>query len=95
MYVTSYKLNNSYTTYIIHNYNEGNSQSYPVKTLEWKCGAQVRHSFHGQGTIQSITNHKITVYFKQSKTFKKLKSIQVTFEFQKLPGEIDSLRLCY
>ena len=94
MYVTSYKLNNSYTTYVVRD-GEDNVKSYPVKTLEWKCGAKVRHSFHGQGIIRGIANHKITVYFKQSQTFKKLKNIQVTFEFQNMPSELDSLRLCY
>ena len=99
MYTTSYKINNSYTTYVIHDYGEDTPISYtyqkPVKQLEWKRGAKVNHAFHGKGVIISIANNHVTVQFKESKVFGRHKSIQVAFEFKNKPNEIDSLRLCY
>lgn len=99
MYATSYKINNSYTTYVIHDYEEdyGSCFQYkePIKPLEWKRGAKVNHAFHGKGVINNISNHQVTVHFKESKVYRKLKNIQVTFEFKSKPSEIDSLCLCY
>ena len=99
MYVTSYKINNSYTTYVIYDYGEDTSGAYqdqkPAKKLEWKNGARVYHSFHGNGVISSISSNKIVVHFKSSKVLRKCKSIQAVFEFKNSPREVDSLRLCY
>ena len=99
MYATTYKINNSYTTYVIHDYGENHSKSYtyqkPAKQLEWRCGAKVNHVFHGKGVINNISKNYITVHFKESKMNRKFKNIQVTFEFRTKPGEIDSLCLCY
>ena len=99
MYVTSYKTNNSYTTYVIHNSGEDRSDNYyyrkPMPTLEWKQGAKVSHSFYGLGTISEITNHLVKVHFKNAKMIKKFRNIQVAFEYSMKPCEIDSLRLCY
>ena len=99
MYTTSYKINNSYTTYAIHDYEEDYISSFqykkPVKPLEWKRGARVTHSFHGKGKILDISNNQITVSFSNSRALRKYKNITVTYEFKKKPSEIDSLRLCY
>lgn len=100
MFTTAYKLNNSYTTYVIHDYGECYNDYYfhyqkTVKPLEWKIGAKVKHSFHGVGFIQGISDHLIIVQFSESKTFKRLKNFQVTFKFIITPKEIDNLRLCY
>ena len=99
MYATSYKLNNSYITYIVRDYSEDNRRFYQYqkvpKSLEWKCGTNVNHVFHGKGVISSIANNYVTVQFKESKVFGRHKSIQVAFEFKNKPNEIDSLRLCY
>lgn len=99
MYATSYKINNSYTTYVIHDYGENAPRSYtyqkPVKQLEWKRGAKVNHAFHGKGVINNISNNQVTVHFNESKVYRKRKNIQVTFEFKSKPSEIDSLCLCY
>ena len=99
MYVTSYKTNNSYTTYVIHDYGEDRRKYYkyqkPVKNLEWKNGARVYHSFHGNGVVISISSNKIVVNFNSSNVVRKCKSVQVTFEFKKSPKEVDSLKLCY
>ncbi len=94
MYVTSYKLNNSYTTYVVRD-GEDNVKSYPVKTLEWKCGAKVNHYLYGEGIITSIKAKKVFVKFCDSKAPKALRNIQVMFEFKKTPREINSLKLCF
>ena len=99
MYVTKYKLNNSYTTYVIHNSREDYSDNYhyrkPTPVLEWKQGARVLHDFYGIGTICEISKNLVKVHFETPKTLKKFKNIQVAFEYQTRPNEIDSLRLCY
>lgn len=99
MYVTSYKLNNSYTTYVIHDYEGCDHETYSRpktrKPLEWKCGAKVSHSFHGEGVIRGISDNKITVYFKQSKIYRQLKNVQIQFEYKVQPSDVESLRLCY
>ena len=99
MYATSYKINNSYTTYVIHDYEEdyGSYFQYkkPIKPLEWKRGAKVKHSLHGKGKISDITKNRITVSFSNSRAFRKAKNITVTYEFREKPSEIDSLCLCY
>lgn len=101
MYTTSYKLNNSYTTYVIHDYECASNNDYyvhyhkPTKCLEWKPGTKVKHTFHGIGVINSISQNQVLVHFKNSKAFKKFKNIQVAFEFKQAPKEIDSLSLCY
>ena len=97
MYVKSYKLNNSYTTYVIHHSNsddvESNNEcSSYCKPLEWKCGVKVKHAFHGTGIISSISENQIVVHFKHSKVGKK--NISVSFFFENSPDEIDSLNLC-
>ena len=99
MYTTSYKLNNSYTTYVIHdnvyNYNKYYEYKEPPKTLEWKCGAKVNHYLYGEGIITSIKAKKVFVKFCDSKAPKALRNIQVMFEFKKTPREINSLKLCF
>ena len=99
MYATSYKINNSYTTYVIHDYGEDYNKYYEyrklVKALEWKCGAKVKHYFYGEGKIKNITDNQIFVGFCNTKAPKTLRNIQVAFEFKKVPSEIESLRLCY
>lgn len=99
MYVTSYKTNNSYTTYVIHNSGKSRSDNYyyrnPMPTLEWKQGAKVSHSFYGMGTICEIENNLFKVHFRNPKMKKRFRNIQVAFEYSIKPNEIDSLRLCY
>ena len=99
MYVTSYKINNSYTTYVIHDYGEDTPRSSayqkPIKPLEWKRGAKVNHTFHGIGKISKIGNNQITVHFSNTKAHKRLRNIQVTFCFKAKPSEIENLWLCY
>ena len=98
MYVTYYKLNNSYTTYVIHDdggYNTSNQYRKSTKPLEWKCGSSVNHMIYGKGVIQSISKNRITVRFNESKIYRNIKYIQITFEFKTRPSEIDSLCLCY
>lgn len=99
MYVTSYKINNSYTTYVIHDSGDDRSDNYtyrkPTPKLEWKKDAKVSHYFYGIGKICEITNHMVTVHFKNSKGQKRMRNIQVSFEYNRMPNEIDSLRLCY
>ena len=98
MYITSYKINNSYTTYVVRDYGEDTNKYYeyikPKKKTEWKNGARVYHSFHGNGVIISISAHKIVVNFKSSTVVRKCKNIQVIFEYKNNPREIDNLRLC-
>ena len=99
MYTTSYKLNNSYTTYVIHDLGRDRSDSYtyrkPVPKLEWKKGAKVYNYFYGIGKICDISNHKVTVYFKNEKAPQKMQNILVSFEYKNMPNEIDGLRLRY
>ena len=100
MYITLYKTNNSYTTYVIRDCGEDDTYKFyqhqhPVKKPEWKNGARVRHSFHGEGVVISISSNKIVVNFKSSKVIRKCKNIQAVFEFKNGPEEVDSLRLCY
>lgn len=98
-YVKSYKLNNSYTVYIIPK-NEDFCNTikhyyYPVnQKLEWKPGAKVSHYRHGIGVIKSISKNSISVNFNASKISRKPQNIQVSFEFKNNPKEIESLKLC-
>ena len=98
MYARKYKLNNSYTTYVIIDCEDDerpkSEYQKPQKPLEWKVGAKVSHSFHGKGVISSISEHRITVHFKDSKMFRKMGSFQISFEFKIKPNEIGSLHLC-
>ena len=99
MYVTSYKINNSYTTYVVHDCEEEvpkicNTQK-SAKPLVWERGARVKHPFHGKGKIQDISHNQITVSFNNSKALRKAKNIIVTYEFKTKPSEIDCLHLCY
>ena len=100
MYAKKYKLNDSYTTYVIidcednevrreHEYQESR------KPLEWKPGNKVNHAFHGKGVISSIIDHKVTVNFKSSKILRKVKDFQITFGYINKPSEISNLHLCY
>lgn len=99
MYVTSYKINNSYTTYVIHDSDNDRGDNYTYRKstpkLEWKKDAKVYHYFYGIGKICEISNHRVTVHFKNSKDQKRLRNIQVSFEYKHMPNEIESLRLCY
>ena len=99
MYTASYKLNNSYTIYVVHDYGKNSEESYwyrkPGKPLEWKSGTNVRHSRYGKGVIKGISNNQVTVNFNDPKAIKKYRNIQVAFTFKKNPRDIDSLTLCY
>lgn len=99
MYATSYKINNSYTTYVIHENGEDYNKYYeyrkPIKALDWKRGAKVNHYFYGKGKIKNITQNQILVSFSNANGPKFLRNIQVMFEFKKTPREIESLKLCY
>lgn len=99
MYATAYKINNSYTTYVVHDNGEDYNKYYeyrkPIKASEWKRGAKVKHYFYGEEKIKKITETQISVGFCNARAPKRLRNIQVTFEFKKAPSEIDSLRLCY
>lgn len=98
MYTTSYKLNNSYTTYVIRD-NGKDDKHYeyrkPVKLLEWKSGTKVKHNYFGEGKIKKITDNQIFVGFSNAGASKRWRNIQVIFEFKKAPSEIGSLKLCY
>lgn len=98
MYVTSYKINNSYITYVIHDsdYDRENNYTYKKSApkLEWKKGAKVSHYFYGVGKILDIAGNVVRVDFNKPKFLKRQKKIQVSFEYIVDPGEIDSLRLC-
>ena len=100
MYAKKYKLNDSYTTYVIIDCEEDEVRKEPEyqkprKPLEWKPGNKVSHTFHGKGVISSVTDNRVTVHFKGSKMLRKIKSFQITFEFRNKPSEISSLHLCY
>ena len=99
MYAMTYKRNNSYITYVIRNREEDSVKSFQykksVKPLEWKCGARVKHYFHGKGKICDISNNQIIVSFGNSRVFGSPKAITVTYEFKTKPSEIDSLHLFY
>ena len=98
MYVTTCKINNSYTTYTVLDYEDDFNHMFKYqekrKSPEWKRGAKVKHVFHGIGVISNISDNQITVQFQKSKVYRRLKSIHVVFEFKNEPGEVDSLRLC-
>ena len=99
MYATSYKLNNSYTTYVIHDDSEDNRKpniyQKPSKPLEWKCGAKVSHPVHGKGVICSMPDHRIFVQFNASKAVGRRRArVVVEFSYAKKPTEIMGLRLC-
>ena len=99
MYAIPYKLNNSYTNYVVVDYDDTNKSADQYtkqrKPLEWKRGNKVRHDFHGVGVISCISDHSITVHFKNSTINRKLKNFQVTCSFDKKPSEVESLSLCY
>ncbi len=99
MYATSYKINNSYTTYVIHDsknyHSKRGTYCKPQPKLEWEKGAKVSHYFYGNGSICDITNNTITVQFQNNKACKRLANIQVVFEFACKPCELESLKLCY
>lgn len=99
MYATRYKINNSYTTYVIHD-----SKNYRSKKgvyckqepkLEWEQGAKVSHYFYGKGIVLEISSNTIIVHFQNNKVCEKFSDIQVVFEFACKPCEIESLKLCY
>ena len=98
MYVTAYKLNNSYTTYVVKECDD-KTKSFrrnerPRKTVSWNCGAAVKHWIHGKGRINRMGANQITVCFDDSRIFGKNRSVQITFTFQNSPREIDALSLC-
>ena len=99
MYAIAYKLNNSYTTYIVRDdgVDDHRFDQYqrPVKPLEWKKGAKVKHSFHGIGEISDISGNLLTVHFKESKAYRKRRDVRVGFLFKNKPSEIEGLYLCY
>ena len=71
MYVTTCKINNSYATYTVLDYEENNhSVRYKEKRkpLEWKRGSRVIHPFHGKGIINSISERLVLVRFYASKS---------------------------
>ena len=98
MYVTSCKLNNSYTTYIVRDYGKKSTQyrtdCHAEHSSDWKCGTLVKHYFHGLGKIQNISDKQLTVRFNNSAVVSKKSNILVTFMFQNNPYEVESLRLC-
>ena len=97
-----YKLNDSYITYVVYDYDldndseKTNSIRFQAshKPLSWEKGAKVEHIFHGEGVIWDISNNTVTVYFMQSKVLRALGSILSTYQFRESPNEIDSLYLC-
>ena len=99
MFTTSYKLNNSYTTYVIHDFGVDMRDNYtyikPPPKLEWKKDAKVSNYFYGTGKICDISSHRVTVHFRNDKAQKKMRNILVSFEYNNAPSEIDGLRLCY
>ena len=99
MYVTNYKINNSYTTYVVLNSESDEYHNYfyrkSTPKLEWKKGAKVSHYFYGIGKICGITNNQVTVHFKNNKSCKKFKNVQVSFELKNKPDEIESIKLCF
>ena len=99
MYAVPYKLNDSYTTYVVLDWYEPRHNNYysllDKKPLKWEVGAYVKHPFHGEGEICYIDNHKLSVIFYNSRQFVRRTPIKVDFEFSLKPSEISSLRLCY
>ena len=98
MYVTAYKLNNSYTTYVVKECDD-ETKSFrrnesPRKSASWNCGATVKHWTHGKGIINRMDSNHITVCFDDSKIFGRNRLVQITFTFQNSPREIDALCLC-
>jgi hypothetical protein len=99
MYIRKYKLNYSYTTYVVVETEfEVPTREFPThkkkKALEWKKGSTVKHAFHGKGTIVDITEGEITVKFNKSKKVPCLRNFVVTFDFKNKPSEINNLHLC-
>ena len=98
MYITSYKTNNSYTTYVIHDSREDKKdKDYYIKPKpksEWKQGRKVFHNVYGIGTICEITSDLVKVHFEKTKMINKLKKVQVAFEYKINPSEVESLKLC-
>lgn len=101
MYIKEYKLNHSYTTYVVIETEEDEprvkecSTNMHVKPLKWARGSKVNHSFHGKGVICEIGNNEVKVRFEKSKLFPKIKSFVVTFNYLTKPNEIGNLTLCY
>ena len=101
MYIRKYKLNNSYTTYVVieNEENESTRKKNKIfkdkKQLEWVRGSKVNHSFHGKGVIYDVGNNEVKVCFERSKFFPKIKNYIVTFAYCIKPNEIEGLTLSY
>ena len=100
MFKVSYKLNDSYTTYVILNDEENESNKVgryywepKKKNAQWKAGDKVNHIFHGEGKIERIMKNNIAVLFSHSKALCN-KRVRVVFNYKHSPSEIDSLKLC-
>ena len=101
MYIRKYKLNNSYTTYVVIENEENepmrteNEIYKDKKTLEWVRGSEVNHYFHGKGVICDIRSNEVMVRFGKSKLFPKIKNYIVTFAYSTKPNQIEGLTLSY
>ena len=78
--MAKYKLNNSYTTYVVDDYeiekqeqrlNQCNNHN---SKTEWKIGAKVVHWHYGKGEICDITDNLISVKFVYKKPYWKKSS---------------------
>ena len=88
--MAKYKLNNSYTTYVVDDYeiekqeqrlNQCNNHN---SKIEWKIGAKVVHWHYGKGEICDITDNLISVKFVYKKPYWKKKQFYqiITFEIK-------------
>ena len=96
MFIQKYKLNNSYTTYVVMDDGKEEFKTVRLKSLvtDWSVGNKVIHPFHGEGTISMLGSNELAVVFRSSKLFKNVKDVIISYTFNNSPKEIDNLKLC-
>lgn len=95
MFIQKYKLNNSYTTYVVVDAEEPQMKTVRIKSIaDWMVGSKVIHAFHGEGIISKLGHHELAVIFKSSKVFRNVKDVIISYNFINSPKEIENLKLC-
>ena len=98
MFVRRYKLNNSYTTYVVSEvemYEKVGNYVPKREELKWEIGVAVMHVLHGKGVISSIAENCVTVEFSNSKHMGRNKRFWARIERNSTVGGFENLRLCY
>lgn len=95
----SYKINNSYTVYVVTGSDGYREDDFYYRRQsskpEWKKGAKVFHSFYGNGIINEITNNLVLIHFKNTKSNPNFRDVLVQFNYHKNPSEISNLKLSH